>query len=94
MTEAYTLKFVVVVCFSARECAQGLDGNLNFAYSDSSNYLSRDYVCATRLKNKNESKHKSECVYDSIKLKLESTKVVNTRLVCGVRVRGCCSAYM
>ena len=38
MTEAYTLKFVVV-CFSARECAQGLDESLNFAYSDLSNYL-------------------------------------------------------
>ena len=50
-------------------------------------------------KNENESKNekhgdKSECVYDNVKIKIESTKVVNTRLVCSVQVRGCCSAYM
>ena len=59
-------------------------------------------MCATRLKNEkneNESKNekhgdKSECVYDNVKIKIESKNFVNTRLVCSVRVRGCCSAYM
>ena len=37
---------------------------------------------------------KSECIYDNVKIKIESTKVVNTRLVCSVQVRGCCSVYM
>ena len=57
-------------------------------------------MCATRPKNENESKNekhgdKSECVYDNVKIKIESTKVVNTRLVCrvckcvGVVVRTC-----
>ena len=52
-------------------------------------------MCATRPKNEKK-KHgdKSECVYDNVKIKIESTKVVNTRLVCSVQVRGCCSAYM
>ena len=49
--------------------------------------------------NENESKNekhgdKSECVYDNVKIKIESKNFVNTRLVCSVRVRGCCSAYM
>ena len=59
-------------------------------------------MCATRPKNEkneNESKNekhgdKSECVYDNVKIKIESAKVVNTRLVCSGQVRGCCSAYM
>ena len=56
-------------------------------------------MCATRPKNENERKNekhgdKSECVYDNVKIKIESTKVVNTRLVCSVQVRECCSAYM
>ena len=53
------------------------------------------HSCATRPKNEKK-KHgdKSECVYDNVKIKIESTKVVNTRLVCSVQVRGCCSAYM
>ena len=36
---------------------------------------------------------KNECVYDNIKIKLESTKL-EIWFVCSVQVRGCCGAYM